>query len=41
MTVADQKMSGAQDERVYEICRDENRVIVTLDHDFGQTLRFH
>lgn len=40
MTVADQKMSGAQDERVYEVCRDENRVIVTLDHDFGQTLRF-
>ncbi len=40
MTVADQKMSGAQDERVYEVCRDENRVIVRLDHDFGQTLRF-
>lgn len=33
-------MSGAPDERVYEVCRDEGRVIVTLDHDFGQTLRF-
>ena len=40
MTVAEQLMSGAPDERVYEVCRDEGRVIVTLDHDFGQTLRF-
>ncbi len=26
MTVAEQQMSGAQDERVYEVCRDEGRV---------------
>lgn len=40
MTVAEQHMSGARDERLYEACRDEGRVLVTLDHDFGQTLRF-
>ena len=40
MTVAEQQLSGAQDERIYEACRGEGRVLVTLDHDFGQTLRF-
>jgi hypothetical protein len=40
MTVDEQQMSGAQDERIYEVCRDEGRVLVTLDHDFGHTLRF-
>ena len=40
LTVVDQEMSGASDERVYEICREEGRVLVTLDHDFAQTLRF-
>lgn len=32
-------MSGAEDELVYKHCRD-GRVLVTLDHDFGQTIRF-
>jgi len=40
MTIADQQMMGTEDERVFEICRREARVLVTLDHDFGQTLRF-
>lgn len=40
MTVAEQQMSGAQDEAIYEVCKSEDRIIVTLDHDFGQTLRF-
>jgi predicted nuclease of predicted toxin-antitoxin system len=40
MTVAEQQMSGAEDERVFEVCQNEGRVLVTLDHDFGQTLRF-
>jgi len=40
MTIAEQQMSGAEDERIYEHCRDEGRVLVTLDHDFGQTIRF-
>jgi predicted nuclease of predicted toxin-antitoxin system len=39
-TIAEQQMSGANDERIYEACRDENRVLVTLDRDFGQTIRF-
>jgi predicted nuclease of predicted toxin-antitoxin system len=40
MTIAGQQMSGAEDTRVYEVCRGEGRVLVTLDHDFGHTLRF-
>jgi predicted nuclease of predicted toxin-antitoxin system len=40
MTVAEQQMSGVDDVRVYQVCRDEGRVLITLDHDFGQTLRF-
>jgi predicted nuclease of predicted toxin-antitoxin system len=40
MSIAEQHLSGAQDERIYEVCRDEGRVLVTLDHDFGQTIRF-
>ncbi len=40
MTIADQQLSGAPDERVHVVCRDEGRMLVTLDHDFGQTLRF-
>ena len=39
-TIAEQQMSGANDERIYEACRDERRVLVTLDRDFGQTIRF-
>jgi predicted nuclease of predicted toxin-antitoxin system len=39
-TIAEQRMSGATDEQVYETCRDESRVLVTLDRDFGQILRF-
>ncbi len=41
MTVAEQRLSGADDDRLYEVCQDEGRVLVTLDHDFGHTLRFH
>ena len=40
MTTAEQRMSGAKDERIYRACRDESRVLVTLDRDFGQTIRF-
>jgi predicted nuclease of predicted toxin-antitoxin system len=39
-TIAEQQMSGAEDASIYEICRGEGRVLVTLDHDFGHTLRF-
>lgn len=40
MTVAQQGLSGAEDERIYEVCRNECRVLVTLDHDFGHVFRF-
>ena len=40
MTVAERSLSGANDQRIYEVCRDEDRILVTLDHDFGQTIRF-
>ena len=40
MTVDEQQFSGAEDASIYEVCRREGRVLVTLDHDFGHTLRF-
>ncbi|TAN47153.1 MAG: hypothetical protein EPN26_14295 [Rhodospirillales bacterium] len=40
MTVVDQKLGGAPDEKLFKVCADEGRVLVTLDHDFGQVLRF-
>ena len=39
-TVYDQGMSGASDEALFAACRDEERALITLDHDFGQVLRF-
>ena len=40
MTVVEQHLAGVEDQRVYDVCRDERRMLVTLDHDFGHTLRF-
>jgi predicted nuclease of predicted toxin-antitoxin system len=40
MTVIEQRLSGASDTIIYDVCRDEGCVLVTLDHDFGHTLRF-
>lgn len=40
MTVAEQHLSGSHDSLVYEVCRGEERVLITLDRDFGLTLRF-
>ena len=40
MIIVEQRLAGTDDERVYEVCRDEGRMLVTLDHDFGHTLRF-
>ena len=39
-TVLEQGMSGASDQALFVTCRAEDRVLVTLDHDFGQVLRF-
>jgi predicted nuclease of predicted toxin-antitoxin system len=40
MTVRDQGLQGARDETLFDICAGEGRILVTLDHDFGQDLRF-
>ncbi|HEY5209558.1 MAG TPA: DUF5615 family PIN-like protein [Stellaceae bacterium] len=39
-TVRAQGLGGASDERLFEICAKEQRVLVTLDRDFGQVVRF-
>jgi predicted nuclease of predicted toxin-antitoxin system len=39
-TVAEQKLSGAEDQQVIEVCRSEDRVLVTLDLDFSNPMRF-
>ena len=39
-TVAMQGMSGGSDVSLYEACRAEGRVLITLDRDFGEVLRF-
>ena len=39
-TVALQNLSGALDEAIFNICAKEGRALITLDHDFSQTLRF-
>ena len=39
-TVAMQQMSGSRDVALYEACRDGRRVLITLDRDFGEVLRF-
>jgi predicted nuclease of predicted toxin-antitoxin system len=40
VTVRDQNLQGVRDEVVFKVCADEDRVLVTSDHDFGQVLRF-
>ena len=35
ITVAEQGMAGASDPRVASVCRDEGRVLMTLDMDFA------
>jgi len=40
VTVFEQNLSGATDKSLFEVCSNEGRVLITLDHDFGQVLRF-
>jgi len=40
MTVREQHLQGRPDERLYEVCRAEQRCMVTLDLDFSDVLRF-
>lgn len=39
-TVWDQGLAGAPDPQVIEVCRHENRCLVTLDLDFANPLRY-
>jgi predicted nuclease of predicted toxin-antitoxin system len=39
-TVRQQQLHGSTDRRLFEICRKENRCLVTLDLDFADVLRF-
>ena len=40
LTVTDQALGGAKDEKLFETCSREGRALSTLDHDFGQVTRF-
>jgi predicted nuclease of predicted toxin-antitoxin system len=40
MTVRDQGLGGARDDRLFAAYAKEGRTLVTLDHDFGQVPRF-
>jgi predicted nuclease of predicted toxin-antitoxin system len=39
-TVSGQSISGCEDQSLYEVCRTEQRILVTLDMDFANPLRF-
>ncbi len=39
-TVSGQGLSGCDDQSLYEVCQAERRVLVTLDMDFANPLRF-
>jgi len=39
-TIIDEGLAGISDERVVEVCKEERRVLVTLDLDFADPLRF-
>lgn len=39
-TVQTEKLSGAPDDKIFDICTRENRCLITLDLDFSNILRF-
>ena len=39
-SVRDEGLGGERDEVVFDECRAERRALITLDHDFGNVLRF-
>lgn len=39
-TVASQDLSSSSDEALIEVCRAEGRVLISLDRDFANTVRF-
>jgi hypothetical protein len=40
MTAREQNLQGSPDEVLFDVCAGEDRVLITLDHDLGQVLRF-
>ena len=40
MTVREQSLVGVSDRRLFDVCQAEGRVLITLDDDFAQFLRF-
>lgn len=40
LTVRDQRLAGIEDQALYELCIQEQRVLVSLDKDFSNVLRF-
>jgi predicted nuclease of predicted toxin-antitoxin system len=40
MTVREQGLAGAADERIFQACVAERRTLITLDRDFGHVSRF-
>ena len=39
-TVADEGLLGCEDQKLYDACRAEHRILITLDMDFANPLRF-
>ena len=39
-TVVSENLQGCGDQTLYDVCRQENRCLVTLDMDFANVLRF-
>lgn len=39
-TVYDQSLGGTPDDHLFKVCVAEKRTLITLDHDFGQVIRF-
>jgi len=39
-TMRDEGLSGSSDEAIYQVCRDLRRVLVTLDLDFSNPIRY-
>ena len=39
-TVRDEGLQGSSDQHLYDVCRFEQRCLVTLDLDFADTIRF-
>ncbi len=40
VTVYQQSLGGAPDERIVEVCKDEDRILVTADLDLSDILRY-